>query len=205
MLHPDTETRWISPTIGRGVFATRHIPKGTLTYVTDPLEVRLTPRAFDRLPPESRAAAEKYSYIDTRGIRIISWDDAKYVNHRCDCNTITTAYGFELALRDIQPGEEITDEYALFSEPDGMPLACGCVNCRGEIREDDILTYHAIWDGWILGALAELPKVRQPLWELVDARTRRQLDRFYAGRAKYRSVLELHADLQPHDCHSHPA
>ncbi|MHC5084588.1 MAG: SET domain-containing protein, partial [Planctomycetota bacterium] len=33
MIHPDTELRKVNETIGYGVFATRHIPKGTILYV----------------------------------------------------------------------------------------------------------------------------------------------------------------------------
>ena len=32
MIHPDTELRFISPEIGFGVFATKLIPQGTITW-----------------------------------------------------------------------------------------------------------------------------------------------------------------------------
>lgn len=39
MVHPATELRFINNLKGRGVFAIKPIPKGTLTYVMDELEV----------------------------------------------------------------------------------------------------------------------------------------------------------------------
>lgn len=39
----------------RGVFATRRIPKGSASWLLDPLDQVLTPAAVDRLPPACRA------------------------------------------------------------------------------------------------------------------------------------------------------
>ena len=32
------------------------------------------------------------------------FDHGKYENHACDPNTLTTGFGFDIAVRDIQPG-----------------------------------------------------------------------------------------------------
>jgi hypothetical protein len=37
MIHPDTELRYVNDIIGYGVFATRLIPRGTITWVQDEL------------------------------------------------------------------------------------------------------------------------------------------------------------------------
>ena len=81
MIHPNTEIRLVNDHIGCGVFATQPIPMGTLVYVKDKLEIELDPRQYKKLDEAHRQIADKYSYIDERGIRIISWDNAKYVNH----------------------------------------------------------------------------------------------------------------------------
>jgi len=39
MIHPHTEVRVVSPEIGLGVFATKFIPKGTIMYVIDEMEL----------------------------------------------------------------------------------------------------------------------------------------------------------------------
>lgn len=81
MIHPDTELRFVNEEIGYGVFATRPIPTGTIVCAKDGLEIEFTLRQFERLDAAHRAVVNKYSYIDQRGVRIVSWDHAKYVNH----------------------------------------------------------------------------------------------------------------------------
>ena len=191
MIHPNTELKFVSDEIGYGVFATAPIVRGTIVYVKDSLEIELTQRQFNKLDDIHRQIAEKYSYIDHRGVRIISWDHAKYVNHRCDCNTISTGYGFEIALRDIRVGEEITDEYGLFNIPFVMPVHCGCPDCRKMLLPTDIDEYHARWDGWVQEALQHMTRVDQPLWDLLDAETQNELQQYLQDRQSYRSVATL--------------
>ena len=115
MIHPNTELKLINEHIGYGVFATADIPEGTIVYVKDSLELIVSPTDYLMHSEAMKDVIEKYSYIDEKGNRIISWDFAKYVNHCCNCNTISTGYGFEMAIRDIQKGEQITDEYGIFN------------------------------------------------------------------------------------------
>ncbi len=191
MLHPHTELRHISPVVGYGVFATQFIPAGTITYVKDTLEVIVSPADYTRHNDAVRAAVDKYSYIDEHGNRIVSWDFAKYVNHSCDANTMSTGYGFEVALRDIAPGEQITDEYGIFNLEEEMQLYCGCHNCRGHIRPDDFDRYYEDWDARIRKALPSLQNVDQPLMPFVDDETRARLDQYLANPESYRSVYAL--------------
>jgi hypothetical protein len=191
MIHPATELRLVSVRIGHGVFATRRIPRGTITYVKDELEIELTPRQFERLDEVHRQIVDKYSYVDPQGRRVVSWDHAKYVNHRCECNTMSTGYGFEIALRDIEIGEEITDEYGLFNLLEPMQVDCGCRQCRKVVRPGDITRLSAGWDRKVVEALADLSAVEQPLWHLVDRRTQRAVEGYLAGRQPYRSVATL--------------
>jgi hypothetical protein len=39
LIHPDSELRFINPVMGYGLFATKTIPKGTVTWVGDPLDL----------------------------------------------------------------------------------------------------------------------------------------------------------------------
>ena len=181
MIHPHTEVRFVNPTIGYGVFATQDIPFGTIVYVKDRLEIELSQAAFNTLDENHKAIAEKYSYIDENGIRILSWDHAKYVNHRCDCNTISTGYGFEIAIRNIGKGEEMCDDYGLFNLEDTIPIACGCVHCRKALRPDDIENYHQAWDQKIMPALGKITDVHQPLMKYMDDNTRNRLRAYLCG------------------------
>lgn len=144
MIHPDTELRRVNDTIGYGVFARRPIPRGTILYVKDPLEIEVTSEQFAAMDPQYQTIVNWFSYIDECGSRIVSWDIAKYVNHCCESNSISTGYGFEIATRDIAAGEEITDEYGIFNLPE--PLQCGChsPNCRGTISDNDWDVYGRI-------------------------------------------------------------
>lgn len=94
MIHPNTTIKLISETVGYGVFATAHIPEVTIVYVKDSLEQVVTPAAYLNQSKEMKDVIDKYSYMDQNGDRIISWDFAKHVNHCCNCNTISTGYGF---------------------------------------------------------------------------------------------------------------
>ena len=103
--------------------------------------------------PALRASIERYSYIDARGVQIVSWDHGKYVNHCCQCNTMSTAYGFEIAIRDIEVGEQITDEYGMFNLKEPMKLRCSASSCRGEVRAADLDRLYPVWDEQIKAAL----------------------------------------------------
>lgn len=191
MIHPKTELRHVSDAIGDGVFATDRIPKGTLVYVKDPLEIDLSAMEFDALPASIREIADKYSYIDERGHRILSWDTAKYVNHSCEPNTISSGYGFEIALRDIEAGEQITDEYGLFNLEWSIKCRCGSESCRGVIRGDDVDAYYAKWDDWVIDALRSLCSVEQPLWPFLDEAKAKAVTNYLDTGSGYRSVYEL--------------
>ena len=191
MIHPATELRLVNPQVGYGVFASRFIPKGSLVYVQDPLDIEITPEKYGALDESSRRLAEKYSYLDVRGNRILSWDAAKYVNHSCQPNTMSTAWGFELALRDIQEGEEITDEYSLFNLEWEMDCCCGALRCRGVIRPDDAWMHFRRWDRLLKSAIQAVSLVEQPLIGCLDLETRNSLERYLRGDAKYRSVRSL--------------
>lgn len=191
MIHPDLELRYINDEIGYGVFAKKFIPEGTITYIKDSLEIEISPEAYSTHPLVMQQAIEKYSYIDERGYRIVSWDIAKYVNHCCQSNTISTGYGFEFALRDIQAGEQITDEYGIFNLQYEMEVFCGNLNCRKVIKPDDFERYYKQWDEVILKSLPRLHQVSQPLLPMMDPESRVELDAFFRDENQYKSVYSL--------------
>lgn len=191
MIHPDTELRFVNHIIGRGVFATRFIPKGTLTYVQDRLEILIPPGDPRLNDPAYKDLIETYSFIDGNGVRIISWDNAKYVNHCCRCNTMSTGYGFEIAIRDIEAEEEITDEYGMFNFSYKMELSCENTPCRKVISGSDILTYYEEWDRKVTAALQEYLNVDQPLAPWLDPAVQNDLIEYLKTGKNYRSVKKL--------------
>ncbi len=191
MIHPDTELRFVNDDIGYGVFATAPIPKGTIVYAKDKLEIELTPKQFNKLDKIHQNIADKYSYIDEKGNRVISWDNAKYVNHRCDCNSMSTGYGFEVAIKDINANEEITDEYGLFNIPFPIEVNCGCENCRKMLLPTDADTYTAEWDEKVENALTNILEIEQPLWNVISYSSARDLTGYIYGKKPYKSVDAL--------------
>jgi hypothetical protein len=191
MMHPDTEIKYIDDTVGYGVFAKKMIPAGSITYVKDSLEIEISPTDFAKHSQVMQDTIEKYSYIDQNGYRIISWDFAKYVNHCCNCNSMSTGYGFEIALRDIYPGEQITDEYGLFNVKQDIKLICDQPHCRKNLREDDLDTYYQDWDGKIKKALGKFNEVNQPLKPFIDPNTAEELATYFNSPDQYKSVYIL--------------
>src|SRR5688572_7224862 len=111
MIHPDTELRVINDVVGYGVVATKFIPKGTITWALDKLDRIFTPNQFKDLDAVYQQVLEKYTYRNQDGNYVLCWDNARFVNHSFNSNCLTTAYEFEIAIRDIHPGEELTDDY----------------------------------------------------------------------------------------------
>ena len=191
MIHPDTELRKVDETIGYGVFATRPIPKGTILYVKDSLEIEVAPEQFEGMDSQYQMIVNWFSYIDEHGYRVISWDIAKYVNHHCESNSISTGYGFEIATRDIDAGEEITDEYGIFNIPEPLRCHCGSPNCRGLISKQDWDVCGHLWDNCAKNALKYFGKVDQALLKFVNSEVYHDLIHYLNTRRNYRSVLGL--------------
>ena len=187
MIHPDSELRFVSPPIGYGLFATRLIPKGTITWVGDPLDQIISPAQLTTLPVLLSSQAHKYSYLNGRGHRILCWDHGRFVNHSCAASCLSPGFDFEIAVRDIAPGEEITDDYGALNLEEPFPCLCGARNCRGSVRPDDPVRHAAGWDALIAEAFLFIKCVPQPLWELVQEKT--EVNLVVAGELKLPSVL----------------
>ncbi len=191
MIHPNTKLKYINDTLGYGVFATDDIPEGTIVYVKDSLELVISSEEYQMHSSEVQGVIDKYSYIDQNGDRIVSWDFAKYVNHCCNCNTISTGYGFEIAIRDIKKGEQITDEYGIFNLDQEMKLVCREPHCRKVIGPGDFEKYYKEWDKKILRSINNIRKVDQPLMAFIDDETKSELDTYFDNPKTYKSVYNL--------------
>ena len=92
---------------------------------------------------------------------------------------LNLGYGFEIAIRDIKRGEQITDEYGIFNLDSEMTLLCGEPGCRKTIGPNDFDTYYKDWDKKIVKSIAKLFEVDQPLMAFVEPVTRSELDAFF--------------------------
>ncbi len=191
MMHPDTEIQFISVEIGYGVVAKKIIPKGAITWVQDELDQIYTAKQVGKMQKLSQQMIDKYSFRNNKGNFILCWDLAKYVNHSFKSNCISTAYDFEIAVRDILPGEELTDDYGYLNITEAFEAKDeGTV--RTTVYPDDLLHFHKEWDADLEEAFAHFDKVEQPLKDLISAEIQNKLESILKGHKKMDSILNLY-------------
>jgi hypothetical protein len=156
--------------MGYGLFATTLIRKGTLTWVRDDLDQTVGSATEAQVPPMLAELLQKYSYHEPGG-RVLCWDHARFVNHSCDANCRSTGFDFEIAVRDIHPDDEITDDYGGLNADAEFECHCGSAQCRKWIRADDITRFADAWDREAGDAFAHAGSVHQPLWPILRERT----------------------------------
>jgi hypothetical protein len=193
MVHPNTELRFVNDTIGYGVFATRLIPCGTITWVRDRLDRSFSAAQIEAFPAHYRELLFKYTFIDGSGQFVLCWDLARFMNHSCDPTCRSAGYDFEIAVRDIHAGEELTDDYGSLNLECDFPCSCGFERCRGVIRPDDILRYADAWDALVAGPFRLLRAVAQPLWPFCEEHA--AIDAALDGRTPIASVKANYADV----------
>jgi uncharacterized protein len=164
MIHPDTRLVSIDGVVGSGVIATRRIPRGTITWVMDDLDLALDGAQMNALPASYDSLIDHWTFHDGRGWRVLCWDIGRYMNHSCEPNCGGSEFWFEVALRDIEAGEQLTNDYAtLYMRPsEGFHCRCGAPTCRGAATHSAPHAVAAICDQLRL-ALDEIGLVTQPL------------------------------------------
>ncbi len=192
MLHPDTELRFINDQIGYGVVATRPIPKGTITWALDDLDRVFSPREVEALPDIYHQILDRYSFRDNRGNYVLCWDHARFVNHSFHSNCISTAYDFELAVRDIQTGEELTDDYGYLNIDAPFECLPEKGTRRRTVRPDDLLRYYKQWDRLLIDAFGDFNEVPQPLLEILRPEVARRAEAVASGREQMDSILNCY-------------
>ena len=174
--------------MGYGVFATRFIPKGTIVYARCLMDQTFEPGDPLLSDPRYADTLERYTYTEPSGTQVLCWDIGKYVNHCCHPSTLTTGYGFEVALQDLWPGQEITDDYGIFNCGIPIPLICETKGCRGMLVPGDFDRHVESWDQRIQAALPFVDKVDQPLWSFLSDQTVRDLRSYLQTGIGYRSI-----------------
>ena len=128
---------------GMGVFAVKPIKKGT--RIIEYLGERVSHAEADRRY-EDKDASDNHTFLFTVDRKTVidagnKGNDARYFNHSCDpsCESvIEDRRVFIEAIRDIEPGEELSYDYQISREPDDPPdidevfaCRCGFAKCRG--------------------------------------------------------------------------
>lgn len=95
-------------------------------------------------------------------LHLVALSDAEYepvmlfINHSCEPNVGFAGNIVLVAMRDIAAGEELTTDYALFDDYDGvMDCQCGRPGCRGRIdgrdwRRHDLQDRYRGYFSWYL-------------------------------------------------------
>ena len=188
MIHPKTEIKYINDTVGYGVVAKEFIPKGTITWVLDKLDREFTPSELENMEPIYKDIFETYAYKNNKGNFVLCWDNGRYVNHSFNSNCLTTAYNFELAIRDIQPGEQLTDDYG-YLNVDTPFRGIDEGTKRKIVYPDDLLKYHKSWDKKLLSAFKEVSINPQPLKELINEELWALILRIEKGEEAMESIV----------------
>lgn len=192
MIHPDTELRFISAEIGYGVVATRFIPKGTITWAFDQLDRTFSTWEVAKMEPVYQEILHKYSYRDNKGRLVLCWDNSRFINHSFNSNCITTAYNFELAVRDIFPGEELTDDYGYLNCVEPFECLPEPNTKRTHVMPDDLLQFYKEWDNQLIEAFQYYKKVSQPLGLLVEPACKDKVAAIASGSDTMDSILNCY-------------
>ncbi|WP_222983179.1 SET domain-containing protein [Flagellimonas meishanensis] len=188
MIHPDTELKFINGEIGYGVVATKFIPAGTITWVLDKLDREFTPLELQEMNPIYQNILDTYTFRNNKGNYILCWDNGRYVNHSFNSNCLTTAYDFEIAIRDIRPGEQLTDDYGYLNIP--LPFRAADEGTRRKVvYPDDLLKYYKVWDNKIKKVFGQITKLEQPLESILPEGMWSKIENITHGREEMESIL----------------
>lgn len=124
---------------GKGVFATRKIPAGTLIieYTGELISAK---QAVQRYNPSPDNPTHTFYFSLESGKVIDGGNDARWINHACEPNCEAREEDgriFIYSLREIQRGEELNYDYGLVLEERYTPTVkrayaclCGASRCR---------------------------------------------------------------------------
>jgi len=134
---PKTEVKE-SPIQGKGLFAKDAIAKGAIVAVKG--GHILTAKEWNALEPELGPAEIQISEdLFIAPVQQEQRDGSMlYSNHSCAPNIAIQGQIMFVAMRDIEPGEELTHDWATTDDEDyEMECNCGRSNCRGTITGKD--------------------------------------------------------------------
>lgn len=193
MIHPDTQVHFINEEKGYGLVAVRTLPRGTITWTLDPLDKQISPAEMAGYEERFRDILLKYSFRNNRGNYIFCWDNGRYINHSFDSNCCLTPYNFEIAIRDIAPGEELTDDYGYLNiiepfeaQPEGGQ--------RTVVHPDDLLRYSGMWDANIAAAFPDIIRVEQALKNYLPEGIWKTIEDIERGKRKLESIRSCYFD-----------
>jgi hypothetical protein len=126
---------------GQGLVALRLVRCGELVWRFDPDTPVVPCSEVASWPEQARDAFGYVGYQCSEGYFAVCKDIARYMNHSCDPNTWWADSHTLVACRDIQPGQEITYDYATTEIALAFEMCCTCGSplCRGIVSSLDYL------------------------------------------------------------------
>ena len=188
MIHPHTELKYINEEIGHGVFATKPIPAGTIIWAQDKLDRVFSLADLEKMEPVYRSIVENYTFRNSSGQYIFCWDNGKYINHSFKSNCMSTPYEFEIAICDMQPGDQITDDYGYLNIIEPFRAADEGTK-RKTVYPDDLLKYYKTWDKKIKKIFPKIIKLDQPLKPIISKELWVKIESICEGREQPDSIL----------------
>lgn len=151
---------------GYGLFARQDIPLGTVVFYECSRCVVISKSKFQRM---NRAQKEKllfHAYTKKDGSVVNPCGKSAYMNHSCDSNVLDTGKGFDVVVRNIKKGDEVTYDYHVFHDKDwGFDCQCGSEHCCGKFTCQRPLAkeIRARWKKLLDPAMKMIPRVPQPI------------------------------------------
>ncbi len=134
-LPPKLEIRTDQTIEGRGIFARQPIKKGELVALWggDVVDRAHFEKLGEHQKRQSAQAEEDLYLVSSKP------GPGDFVNHSCDPNAGMDGQIAIVAMRDIQPGEEVTIDYAMVDgDPsDAFECLCGSPKCRELVTGND--------------------------------------------------------------------
>ena len=113
---------------GTGLFARRGFKAGEVVLQWK-LDVTVGLADLPNVPDQEL----KYVHPLDEHTFVILQPPERFVNHSCENNTIPGDFA-DIAVRDIQAGEEITSDYSIDGAAQRFACSCGAASCRGMIE-----------------------------------------------------------------------
>jgi SET domain-containing protein len=113
---------------GTGLFARRAFKAGEIVLRWK-LDVRIQANELPSLP----IAEHKYLHPLAEDTFVILQPPERFVNHSCINNTRARDFA-DVAIREIECGEEITSDYSSDGASRTFSCSCGAETCRGTIN-----------------------------------------------------------------------
>jgi len=152
---------------GKGLFATVFIPVGTIICFECKNCKAYSQEEISKLNESKRNFLLEHAYKRDDGTYLMPCSHDIYLNHSCNSNILDSGLGFNIVVRDINIGEEATNDYRQFYEDSSYEIICNCgekncckiVRCIHPVPEE----LRKFWDIKIKKALTLIKRIPQPL------------------------------------------